>query len=68
VAQEDEVEALIEVTLQDFMNDINVTTQTITTSYASNLEVPAFKLNGYIVWGATAMMLNEVRELLKKVL
>ncbi|MGO3184038.1 MAG: NUDIX hydrolase [Aequorivita sp.] len=68
VAQEDEVEALIEVTLQDFMDDVNITTETLTTSYATSLEVPAFKLNGHIVWGATAMMLNEVRELLKKVL
>ncbi|MCZ4319412.1 CoA pyrophosphatase [Aequorivita viscosa] len=68
VPQEEEVEALIEVTLQDFMNDVNVTSQIITTSYAANLEVPAFSLNGHIVWGATAMMLNEVRELLKMVL
>lgn len=65
VAQENEVEALIEVTLQDFMNDENIITETLSTSYATNLEVPAFKLNGYIVWGATAMMLNEVREMLK---
>lgn len=68
IPQEDEVEALIEVTLQDFMDDLNITTQTLSTSYATNLEVPAFKLNGHIVWGATAMMLNEVRELLKMVL
>ncbi|MDC8001264.1 CoA pyrophosphatase [Aequorivita todarodis] len=68
VPQEEEVEALIEVTLRDFMNDANITTQTLSTSYATNLEVPAFKLNGYIVWGATAMMLNEVRELLKMAL
>lgn len=68
VPQEDEVEALIEVRLQDFMNDMNITTQILSTSYATNLEVPAFKLNGHIVWGATAMMLNEVRELLKMVL
>ena len=68
IPQEEEVEALIEVTLRDFMDDVNVTTQTLSTSYATSIEVPAFKLNGHIVWGATAMMLNEVRELLKKVL
>ncbi|WP_310992051.1 NUDIX hydrolase [Aequorivita marina] len=68
IPQEEEVEALIEVRLQDFMDDLNITTQTLTTSYATNLEVPAFKLNGHIVWGATAMMLNEVRELLKMAL
>lgn len=68
VPQEEEVEALIEVTLHDFMNDANIITQTLSTSYAHNIEVPAFHLNGHVVWGATAMMLNEVRELLKMVL
>ena len=68
IAEEEEVEALIEVTLQDFMNDANIITQTLSTSYATSIEVPAFKLNNYIVWGATAMMLNEVREMLKVVL
>ncbi len=68
VPQEEEVEALIEVALQDFMNDSNIVRQTLSTSYATSIEVPAFNLNGHIVWGATAMMLNEVRELLKMVL
>lgn len=68
IPQEEEVEALIEVTLRDFMDDVNITTQTLSTSYATRIEVPAFTLNGHIVWGATAMMLNEVRELLKRVL
>lgn len=68
VPQEEEVEALIEVALHDFMNDANIITKTLSTSYAHNIEVPAFHLNGHVVWGATAMMLNEVRELLKMVL
>ncbi len=68
IPQEEEVEALIEVALHDFMNDANIITKTLSTSYAHNMEVPAFHLNGHVVWGATAMMLNEVRELLKMVL
>ncbi len=68
VMQESEVEALIEVPLVDFMDDGKVFTQKLSTSYAKNMEVPAFKLNGYTVWGATAMMLNEIKELLKQVL
>lgn len=68
VPEEKEVEALIEVTLRDFMDDLNITTQTLSTSYAESIEVPAFQLNGHMVWGATAMMLNEVRELLKMAL
>ncbi len=68
VPQKSEVERLIEVSLADFMDDSNVSTQHLSTSYVENMEVPAFKLNGYTVWGATAMMLNEIKELLKQVL
>ncbi len=68
VVQETEVESLVEVSLSDFLNDANLFEQTLSTSYAKNVIVPAFKLNGYTVWGATAMMLSEVKELLKQVL
>ncbi|MFS4493997.1 NUDIX hydrolase [Maribacter sp. 2308TA10-17] len=68
VLQEDEVESIVEVSLTDFMNDANLFEQTLSTSYAKNIIVPAFKLNGYTVWGATAMMLSEVKELLRQVL
>ena len=68
IIQEDEVEAIVEVSLSDFMDDKLIYNEKLTTSYASNIDVPAFKLNGYTVWGATAMMLNEVKELLKQVL
>ena len=68
VLQEDEVEALVEVSLSHFMDDAILTNKILTTSYATNIDVPAFLLNGHIVWGATAMMLSEVRELLKQVL
>ena len=68
VIQESEVEALVEVKLNDFLEDANLIEQELSTSYAQNIKVPAFKLNNQIVWGATAMMLSEVRLLLKKVL
>jgi hypothetical protein len=38
----------------------------LSTSYAKKIEVPIYNLNGHIVWGATAMMLSEVREMLKQ--
>jgi hypothetical protein len=40
----------------------------VATSYNVEIEVPAFQLNGHIVWGATAMMMNEIKDVLKKVL
>ncbi|MBT8297522.1 MAG: CoA pyrophosphatase [Maribacter sp.] len=68
ILQESEVESLVEVSLDDFMDDAKVFTQKLSTSYAKNIDVPAFKLNGYTVWGATAMMLSEIKELLRQVL
>ena len=60
-----EVVQLIEVPLQEFLMDSALTEQTLSTSYASRITVPAFHLQGHVVWGATAMMLNEIRELLR---
>lgn len=66
ILQEDEVEALLEVPILDFFNESNVVTETVSTSYNYRMEVPAFLLNGHIVWGATAMMLSEVKDLIKE--
>ncbi|TXD49380.1 NUDIX hydrolase [Polaribacter sp. IC073] len=60
-----EVETTIEVLLEDLLNETSLTTVNLTTSYMANIDVPCFKLNGYVVWGATAMMLSEIKELLK---
>ena len=61
-----EVAALIHVSMTDFLDEKNVTTQVLSTSYAKNMIVPCYKLNNYVVWGATAMMLSEIKELIKK--
>ncbi len=68
ILQESEVASLLEVSLIDFLDDANIFEQNLSTSYAENIDIPAFKLNGYTVWGATAMMLNEIKEMLKQVL
>jgi 8-oxo-dGTP pyrophosphatase MutT (NUDIX family) len=67
ILQQTEVEQLIEVPLMHVLDDSYLSSQTLSTSYAKNIEVPAFHLNGFTVWGATAMMLNEIRELIKQV-
>lgn len=68
VIQESEVESLVEVYLSDFLDDSNHIEEILSTSYAKNIVVPAYKLNGYTVWGATAMMMSEIKELLRQVL
>lgn len=66
--QDDEVEEIIEVLLNHLFNEVNVINTSVETSYKVKVEVPAYKLNGHIVWGATAMMLSEIKDLLKKAL
>ena len=66
--QEEEVESIIEVSLSHFMNEPNIITTSVSTSYRLKAEVPAFLLNGHVVWGATAMMLSELKDLLKQVI
>lgn len=68
IKEEKEVEAIIEVDLKDFLDDNQVVVKQVKTSYSVEVEVPAFKLNGYIVWGATAMMLSEIKDILKPLL
>ncbi len=68
IPQESEVEDILEVNLDHLLNEKNLIEQTLSTTYAENIQVPAFLLNGHIVWGATAMMLNEVKEILVKTL
>jgi len=68
VKQDTEVEDIIEVTLQDFISESSVVTKTVSTSYSVEVDVPAFHLNNHIVWGATAMMLSEIKDLLKELL
>jgi len=63
----DEVEKLIEVSLVDVLDENSLSSKNLTTSYMVNIDVPCFKLNNYIVWGATAMMLSEIKDLLKLV-
>jgi len=66
--QLDEVAGIIELPLKDFLNDQNVVMRKLTTSYANEIDVPAFLFHEHIVWGATAMMMSELKETLKMVL
>ncbi|MGG8498045.1 NUDIX hydrolase [Tenacibaculum sp. TC6] len=60
-----EVANIIEVLVEDLLDDNNIISVPMNTSYMQNIEVPCFKLNDYIVWGATAMMLSEIKDLIK---
>ncbi|UPT70281.1 MAG: CoA pyrophosphatase [Flavobacterium sp. JAD_PAG50586_2] len=68
VLQPDEVAGMVEFPLVDFMDDSIVKSTSIKTSYADTMEVPGFQVNEHFIWGATAMMLSELKETLKLVL
>lgn len=61
----EEVAEIIEVKLSDLLNDDNVVIENMTTSYMKSIDIPCFKLNNYTVWGATAMILSEIKDLIK---
>lgn len=61
-----EVARVIEVHLADLLDDSTVTTENLTTSYMKNIDVPCFRFNNMTVWGATAMMLSEIKDLIKE--
>lgn len=58
-----EVAQLIEVDLDDLLNNEFISIVKTKTSYAGNIDVPCFILNKHVVWGATAMILSELKEI-----
>jgi 8-oxo-dGTP pyrophosphatase MutT (NUDIX family) len=68
IKQDEEVEAIVEVSLAQFLDEKSIGNKLVATSYTKKIEVPAYELNGHIVWGATAMMLSEIKDILKIVL
>ncbi|MCL9771079.1 CoA pyrophosphatase [Flavobacterium sp. HXWNR69] len=64
----DEVKRVLEFSIVDFLDDNTITNVKMSTSYANDIEVPAFIVDKYVVWGATAMMMSELKETIKSVL
>jgi 8-oxo-dGTP pyrophosphatase MutT (NUDIX family) len=63
-----EVSEIIEWPLSNLLQEETVVQEKIATSYMAALEVPCFVIQDHLVWGATAMILSELKELLKTVL
>jgi len=68
--QEREVDYILEIPLKQLMNDDNVKIKKIPlTKYAKTnmqMEAPYFELNKHIVWGATAVVLSEFKDLMNR--
>lgn len=61
-----EVAGIIELPITTFLSDTIVIETELNTSYANAIKVPAFEIENHIVWGATAMILSELKEVFKK--
>jgi 8-oxo-dGTP pyrophosphatase MutT (NUDIX family) len=64
----DEVSGLIELPLLQFLDESTIVSVEMTTSYSSQIKVPAFQIGEHLVWGATAMMMSELKDVINKVL
>jgi 8-oxo-dGTP pyrophosphatase MutT (NUDIX family) len=60
-----EVAGVIELPLSVFLDDEIIIETRLSTSYGNDILVPAFNIQNHIVWGATAMILSELRDVLK---
>lgn len=64
----DEVKRVLEFPISLFLDENSITKVKMSTSYATDIEVPAFMVDKYVVWGATAMMMSELKMALLNVI
>lgn len=68
VRQQSEVEEILEFSLEDFRHTTSLTETRINLGTGIILNhVPAFVIQGKIIWGATAMIMSELLEVLDRV-
>jgi len=66
VSQEEEVAEIIEVSLSDFL-ELKITFENVKASYSDFVNVPVYNIKGKIVWGATAMILSELKDIFTEI-
>jgi len=59
-----EVERIIEFPITELLDNKNVQSEILSTSYMKHVNVPCFKFKNEIIWGATAMILSELKDLI----
>ena len=60
-----EVQYLIEESLDELLNEVNHKTKSMTL-FGNEVIVPYFDIQGNHIWGATAMIISEFAEILKR--
>ncbi len=65
IPQEREVRKILSLDFNAFLDPGSIVEKTIPINHAK-LTVPAFDINGHIIWGATAMMISELKQMFLK--
>jgi 8-oxo-dGTP pyrophosphatase MutT (NUDIX family) len=61
-----EVEEVIEFSLQGLLDDSIISETEVVTGGSLKIKTPYFNVQGHVLWGATAMLLSEVKQILLK--
>ena len=62
-----EVAKIIEIRLDDLLDDRNKQMKKMRLRHGQSLKVPSFYIDNTIIWGATAMILSELKEIVAEV-
>jgi 8-oxo-dGTP pyrophosphatase MutT (NUDIX family) len=65
IQQEREVESLVKLMVHELLDDSIVTVGSVELPDRSKIKAPYFEVGGHKVWGATAMILSELKEVLR---
>ncbi len=63
-----EVAAILEFSLKDLLNPACREMKLISLRDGQRLETPCYNMGGHIIWGATAMIISEMAEVIKQLL
>ncbi len=59
-----EVADIIEISINELISDANIQQKVMRLHNGETIEVPSFYINNNVIWGATAMILSELKEII----
>lgn len=60
IADPEEVDSILEISLKEFLKEGSKQEKEISIFPAINIKVPCYYIDGHIIWGATAMIISEM--------
>lgn len=67
ILEKNEVDSILEIALEEFIDPKNITHKEITSRNHSRLNVICYFIQDEVIWGASAMIISEFVEILKKI-